>query len=78
MEQVATPETEGMSIEQRTGVLSGLMDQVIAAAAAMARIGDTVLLAPAAASLDMFDSYESRGHAFSRAVRRRADSEQAI
>ncbi|MGB3830033.1 MAG: UDP-N-acetylmuramoyl-L-alanine--D-glutamate ligase [Ornithinimicrobium sp.] len=76
VEQVATPETEGMSIEERTAVLSSVMDDVVARAAAMARVGDTVLLAPAAASLDMFDSYEARGHAFSRAVHRLAENEQ--
>ncbi|MGC1207196.1 MAG: UDP-N-acetylmuramoyl-L-alanine--D-glutamate ligase [Ornithinimicrobium sp.] len=77
VEQVATPETEGMSLEQRADVLSALMDRVLGYAAQMAHLGDTVLLAPAAASLDMFPSYEARGHAFSEAVRRRADREEA-
>ncbi|MGB3257055.1 MAG: UDP-N-acetylmuramoyl-L-alanine--D-glutamate ligase [Ornithinimicrobium sp.] len=71
VEQVATPETEGMSPDQHDELLRGLMDRVIDEAAAMARVGDTVLLAPAAASLDMFRSYEARGHAFSQAVQRR-------
>ncbi|WP_420818977.1 UDP-N-acetylmuramoyl-L-alanine--D-glutamate ligase [Ornithinimicrobium flavum] len=50
--------------------LQGLMDDVVARAAALARPGDVVLLAPAAASLDMFPSYGSRGDVFAAAVRR--------
>jgi len=46
----------------------GAMREVVRAAAAMASAGDTVLLAPAAASLDMFDSYAHRGKAFASAV----------
>jgi UDP-N-acetylmuramoylalanine--D-glutamate ligase len=46
----------------------GAMGEVVRAAAAFARPGDTVLLAPAAASLDMFASYETRGDAFAAAV----------
>ncbi len=78
VEQVTTPETEGMSPDQHDAVLRALMDRVIDQAVAMAQVGDTVLLAPAAASLDMFTSYEARGHAFSQAVRRRAGGERAL
>ncbi len=48
----------------------GAMGEVVTAAAALAQPGDTVLLAPAAASLDMYTSYAHRGDAFATAVRR--------
>jgi UDP-N-acetylmuramoylalanine--D-glutamate ligase len=47
----------------------GAMSEVVRAAATLARPGDTVLLAPAAASKDMFVSYGHRGDAFAEAVR---------
>jgi UDP-N-acetylmuramoylalanine--D-glutamate ligase len=47
----------------------GVMRQVVAAAAALASPGDTVLLAPAAASMDVFTDYAHRGRAFTDAVR---------
>lgn len=47
----------------------GAMVEAVAAAARLARPGDTVLLAPAAASLDMYASYARRGAAFAAAVR---------
>ena len=49
---------------------SGLMDQVVALAAQMARDGDVVLLSPGCASLDMFSGYDDRGEQFTQAVRR--------
>jgi UDP-N-acetylmuramoylalanine--D-glutamate ligase len=48
----------------------GAMSEVVAAAARLAAPGDTVLLAPAAASKDMYASYADRGEAFAEAVRR--------
>ena len=47
----------------------GAMSEVVRAAAELARAGDTVLLAPAAASMDMFRDYGARGDAFAAAVR---------
>jgi UDP-N-acetylmuramoylalanine--D-glutamate ligase len=53
---------------------TGAMDLVVAEAARMAVPGDTVLLAPAAQSFDMFRNYPARGEAFAAAVGRLAES----
>jgi UDP-N-acetylmuramoylalanine--D-glutamate ligase len=50
------------------GTDTGTMDDVVRAAAALARPGDTVLLAPACASMDMFRDYAARGDAFAAAA----------
>lgn len=47
----------------------GAMGEVVAAAAQLAQPGDTVLLAPAAASKDMYHGFDERGDAFAAAVR---------
>jgi UDP-N-acetylmuramoylalanine--D-glutamate ligase len=54
-----------------TARCASLEDAVVAAARA-AQPGDTVLLSPACASLDMFRDYAQRGEVFADAVRRLA------
>ncbi|MGA7964623.1 MAG: UDP-N-acetylmuramoyl-L-alanine--D-glutamate ligase [Gammaproteobacteria bacterium] len=44
------------------------MEGAVSAAARLAQSGDSVVLAPACASFDMFDNYGARGDAFARAV----------
>ncbi len=51
----------------------GAMTEAVRTAAAMARAGDVVLLAPAAASTDMFSDYAHRGRAFADAARALAE-----
>ena len=58
--EVASGETAG----------EGPMDRVVAGAAMLAHPGDTVLLAPGCASMDMFADYGARGDAFAAAVQR--------
>jgi UDP-N-acetylmuramoylalanine--D-glutamate ligase len=48
---------------------TGAMLAAVREARALARPGDTVLLAPACASMDMFVNYNKRGDAFAEAVR---------
>jgi UDP-N-acetylmuramoylalanine--D-glutamate ligase len=48
---------------------AGSMPEAVQAAARAARAGDTVLLSPACASLDMFRDYAQRGEVFAAAVR---------
>jgi UDP-N-acetylmuramoylalanine--D-glutamate ligase len=48
---------------------TGAMDDAVAHARALAQPGDTVLLAPAAASMDCFRDYRERGELFAAAVR---------
>jgi len=47
-----------------------LMDQVVSRALEIASVGDTVLLAPACASMDQFASYAERGDLFTASVSR--------
>ena len=51
-------------------VKSGTMEEALATAFAEAVPGDTVLLAPACASFDQFQSYEDRGRQFKEMTRR--------
>ncbi|WP_031506609.1 UDP-N-acetylmuramoyl-L-alanine--D-glutamate ligase [Streptomyces megasporus] len=48
---------------------TGAMAAAVHEAARLARPGDTVLMAPACASMDMFTNYHARGEAFAAAVR---------
>ncbi|MEV7688597.1 UDP-N-acetylmuramoyl-L-alanine--D-glutamate ligase [Streptomyces bungoensis] len=48
---------------------TGAMLQAVTEARRLAQPGDTVLLAPACASMDMFTNYNQRGDAFAEAVR---------
>lgn len=51
-------------------VEAGTIDVAVPAAAELARPGDTVLLAPACASMDQFTDYAARGRAFRSCVER--------
>src|SRR5690554_835911 len=56
---------------QGTGVTTVMvesLEQAVGQAAVLAQAGDKVLLAPACASLDMFQNFEERGEMFVRAV----------
>jgi len=65
-----TAVTVGEDGNQGDGRDQGLsaMRRVVRAAAELARPGDTVLLAPGCASMDMFTDYAARGDAFAAAV----------
>lgn len=49
-------------------VRAGTFEEVVAAARALARPGDAVLLSPACSSYDMFRNYEERGMRFRQLV----------
>jgi UDP-N-acetylmuramoylalanine--D-glutamate ligase len=56
-------------VEEVSRLDTGAMSEVVAAARRLARAGDTVLLAPAAASMDCFTDYKERGDLFAAQVR---------
>ncbi|MYY08960.1 UDP-N-acetylmuramoyl-L-alanine--D-glutamate ligase [Streptomyces sp. SID4919] len=60
------PEVPVVDVERTD---TGAMSEVVRAAQGLARPGDTVLLAPACASMDMYTNYNMRGDAFAEAVR---------
>jgi UDP-N-acetylmuramoylalanine--D-glutamate ligase len=55
-------------LQVRASDTDQVMPEAVRHAASVARPGDTVLLAPAAASFDQFDSYADRGRRFAAAV----------
>lgn len=66
---VQTAEVPGAPAGTSPSVGEAVMAQAVASAARIAESGDTVLMAPAAASMDQFSSYAHRGNAFIQAVR---------
>jgi UDP-N-acetylmuramoylalanine--D-glutamate ligase len=71
----AAPELPLKMIDPPAGYSKGsesneFMESIVRAALEMAQAGDVVLLAPACASMDQFNSYSDRGNRFAEAVKK--------
>ena len=66
--RTADPASTGLPADGAADPPPGPMERAVRRAAALARPGDVVLLAPAAASMDQFRDYAERGRAFAAAV----------
>ncbi|MGB1209420.1 MAG: glutamate ligase domain-containing protein, partial [Paracoccaceae bacterium] len=63
------PKAFALGLGAGDAALCGTMAQAVALAATEAQPGDVVLLAPAAASFDQYDSFEARGADFAQQVK---------
>ena len=66
--EAATPFAEAMAGAVETVVRVETLEEAVAAAAAIAREGDVVLLSPAGTSFDAYPRFEARGEAFAALV----------
>ncbi len=66
--EAATPFAEAMAGAVETVVRVETLEEAVAAAAAVAREGDAVLLSPAGTSFDAYPRFEARGEAFAALV----------
>jgi UDP-N-acetylmuramoylalanine--D-glutamate ligase len=74
IETAINKHSKSIKIEQidKTTDSTTFMDEIVKYAKSVAQPGDTVLLAPACASMDQFRSYAERGELFAAAVKRYA------
>jgi UDP-N-acetylmuramoylalanine--D-glutamate ligase len=70
-----SPQTQRIMVDPdsdylKGGVSNSLMENIVRTAQTYAAQGDTVLMAPACASMDQFVSYADRGNRFAEAVKK--------